>query len=90
MTKGRAPGTSISTAQSSGTLSKPISLAAAAGKVALRSGVAVRMTEIISGRERLFSLRIAKRSSFVAALIDATEFSSAWIAPRIARTDIRE
>ena len=85
-TRGIAPGTAISVAQSSGTSVIPISRAAYAGNSAVRSGVAVNTTLIRSSLVRSLRSSIARTSSEAAARIWSRSLSSTWIAPRTART----
>src|SRR5215472_18304958 len=81
--RGGAPGTGISCAQIMGTLSQPCSRAARAGNSAERSGVSVKMAEMIrDGFNRLVRL-IVSHSAATAAAIAAEESRSTWMAPRI-------
>src|SRR3954447_20201439 len=81
MTRGSAPGTSISRAQSSGTAPRPRRLAASAGKAAFRSSVQVkRQLTRSSGRSELRSSS-SRTSSSVAPRIASASFSSTVIAP---------
>ena len=73
-----------------GTDSKPTSRANAAGKAALRSGLAVKRTEMTSDGVRPLAASISVRSSLTPAAIASGELATTWVAPRIARTDIRE
>src|SRR5215469_12689878 len=85
-TRGIAPGTAISLAQSSGTSWNPILRAASAGNSAVRSGVAVKTTLITSSGTRLLRVITSVTSSVVPSRMSARSLASTWTAPRIALT----
>src|SRR5262245_3011597 len=85
-TRGRAPGTSISLAHSSGTSWKPILRAARAGNSAVRSGVAVKTTLITSSVTRPLRVMTSVTSSVVPSRTAVRSLAPIWTAPRIALT----
>src|SRR3954468_23903868 len=88
MTRGTAPGTSISWAQSSGTRSKPSLRAAVAGNAASRSGVTVnRQLTTVSACSALRAM-ISCMSSSVAARMSPASLRSTVVAPRRAKRRI--
>ena len=84
-TRGSAPATSISCAHSSGTSPRPTVRAAAAGNSLVRSGVAVKMTEIRSSMVRpLRSSICPQQLDDSLGHLDRVVGASSWVAPRTA------
>src|SRR3954469_357927 len=86
MTRGSAPGTSISRAQISGTLLSPIRRAANAGNSAFRSVVQVKMQLTRSSMLSWLRSSTWLTSSSVASRILSASFASTVVAPRRARS----
>src|SRR3954447_6768677 len=82
MTRGSDPGTGISRAQSSGTLSKPRRRAATAGNSALRSSVRVKMQLTTVSGPRSLRFMISRMSHSVAPTIASASLRSTVVAPR--------
>src|SRR4051812_969478 len=82
MTRGSDPGTGISRAQSSGTLSKPSRRAATAGNSALRSSVRVKMQLTTVSGPMSLRFMISRMSHSVAPTIASASLRSTVVAPR--------
>src|SRR5215210_3860172 len=81
ITRGSAPGTSISRAQSNGTSLRPSSRAATAGNSASRSEVQVKMQLTRSSWRSELRSSTARMSSSVAARMSSDAFRSTVVAP---------
>src|SRR3954454_12620563 len=82
ITRGSAPGTGISRAHSSGTMSKPRRRAATAGNSASRSSVSVKMQLTTRSGARSLRFMISRMSHSVAPTIASASLRSTVVAPR--------
>src|SRR4051794_8078245 len=88
MTRGSAPGTSISRAHRSGTADRPMLRAATAGNSASRSSVQVKMQLTMCSASSAFRSMTSRTSSSVADRIASESLASTVVAPRSARSCI--
>jgi len=89
MHRGWLPGTGISWAHSSATLTRPASRAPTAGNSDVRSAVEVKIALTTSSGFRPFAAKMVSVSSFAAAMTNARSSASTVIAPRIARNSCK-